>query len=151
MPDTPLNNVATAFSATAADALELNTTSDPANLAPTRKSIESYCLAHGLNQRAADEVGLCFNEAMANVTRHAYAGATDRPIVVRATDVNGSVFVTIRDWGNGVNPDCMPRKPKDPMVPGGLGLICMHELLDAMHFTPQPDGMLLTMEKRKST
>lgn len=133
-----------------ADALELNTTSDPANLAPTRKAIESFCLAHGLDQRACDEIGLCFNEAMANITRHAYGGATDRPIVVRASHIFDAVSVSIRDWGTGVNPETLPRKPKDPMVPGGLGLICLRELLDDMQFTPQPDGMLLTMVKRKS-
>ncbi len=134
------------------DSIELKVTSDPANLAPTRKSIESFCCCHGLDQKACDEVGLCFNEALANVTRHAYGGAPDRPVEVHAWAANGAVTVTIRDWGNGVNPERLPRKPKDPMVPGGLGLICMHELLDDMRFTPQPDGgMLLTMVKRKST
>ena len=33
---------------------------------------------------AVGDVGLCVNEALANVMRHAYGGATDRPIVIRA-------------------------------------------------------------------
>jgi anti-sigma regulatory factor (Ser/Thr protein kinase) len=133
------------------ETLEMTITSDPANLAPTRKAIEAFCLAHGLDQKAADEVGLCFNEAMANVTRHAYAGATDQPVLVGVKQVLDTVLVTIRDWGNGVNPETRPRRKKDPMVPGGLGLICLHELLDDLHYAPQPDGgMLLTMVKRRS-
>jgi serine/threonine-protein kinase RsbW len=86
---------------------------------------------------------------MANVTRHAYAGAVDRPIEVRGCCDGDAVRLTIRDWGNGVNPESLPRRPKDPLTPGGLGLICLRSLIDELTFAPQPDGMLLTMTKRK--
>ena len=39
-------------------------------------------------------------------------------------------------------------KPKDPMCPGGLGLICLRQLLDVVKFDPQPDGMRLTLVKK---
>jgi anti-sigma regulatory factor (Ser/Thr protein kinase) len=129
--------------------LELKMTSDPANLAPARKAIEAFCLAHGLPQQACDDMGLCFNEAMANVTRHAYGGRHDQSIVARATDDGSAVHVSIRDWGNGVNPDQLPVRPKDPMVPGGLGLMCLRQMLDDLRFEPQPDGMLVTMTINK--
>ncbi len=94
-------------------------------------------------------MGLCFNEAMANITRHAYGGRTDKPVVVAITETSTDITLTIRDWGNGVDPGLENSKPKDPLVPGGLGLICMRELLDDAHFDPQPDGMMLTMVKSK--
>jgi anti-sigma regulatory factor (Ser/Thr protein kinase) len=127
------------------------TTSDPANLAPLRKSVEAFCLMHGLGQPGADDVGLCLNEAMANVTRHAYAGRTDQPVVVTVHNSPTAITLTIRDWGNGVDPDLGAAKPRDPLVPGGLGLICMRKLLDDARFDPQPDGMMLTMVKNKPT
>lgn len=127
------------------------TTSDPANLAPLRKSVEAFCVGLGLGQAGADDVGLCLNEAMANVTRHAYGGHKDKPVVVNVTDSPTAVTLTIRDWGNGVDPDLETAKPKDPLVPGGLGLICMRKLLDDARFDPQPDGMMLTMVKNKPT
>ena len=146
----------------AGDGLVLNVTSDPANLAPVRRACEAFCRRQGLDEAAAADVGLCVNEAMANVTRHAYAGATDRPIAVtvEAVDARGavvadgnpaarSVRVVVRDWGSGVNPLSGPRKPPDPLRPGGLGLVCLRQLLDELAFEPLPDGMRLVMVKRK--
>ena len=106
-------------------------------------------MACGLSAEGAADVGLAVNEAVANVIRHAYGGATDRPIVVRGEcEPTGGVRVTIRDWGTGVNPLAQPPRQRDPMEPGGLGLVCLRQLLDDVRFEPQPDGMLLTMEKR---
>ena len=146
----------------AGDRLVLNVASDPANLAPVRRACEAFCRRQGLDEHAAADVGLCVNEAMANVTRHAYAGATDRPVAVtaEAVDATGavvpdghpaarSVRVVIRDWGNGVNPLSLPPKPPDPLRPGGLGLVCLRQLLDELAYEPQPDGMRLVMVKRR--
>ena len=128
--------------------LVLNVTSDPANLAPARRACEAFCREIGLDDAACADVGLCVNEAMANVTRHAYGGATDRPVSVSAEATAGpGVRITIRDWGSGVNPLATAPKCRDPLQPGGLGLICLRQLLDEVRFDPQPDGMLLTMGK----
>src|SRR5687768_8904315 len=90
----------------------LNVTSAPANLAPVRKTCEEFGAHHGLDAAAVAEVGLCVNEAMANVTRHAYGGAADKPVVVtmEALGPAGSdgVRLTVRDWGTGVNPLSLP-------------------------------------------
>src|SRR5829696_6172301 len=91
-----------------ADRLVLNVTSAPANLGPVRRACEAFCRTHGLDDAATADVGLCVNEAMANVTRHAYGGATDRPVVVTGEPLAGGgggggnvdtsgVRVTIRD------------------------------------------------------
>lgn len=134
------------------DSLRLNITSDPANLADVRKAVESLCVQGGFEESAAGEVGLCVNEAMANITRHAYGGAKDRPIEVRADCSDNKVRITLRDWGNGVDPTTLPpaKHMRDPLLPGGLGLVCMREMLDEMSFQPQPDGMLLEMVRNKN-
>jgi anti-sigma regulatory factor (Ser/Thr protein kinase) len=127
----------------------LKITSDPANLALVRQAIEGLCAGHGFDTRACEEVGLCVNEAMANVTRHAYGGAMDRPVEISAEVVNGSVRISIRDWGNGVNPEDLPHPPHNPLRPGGLGLICLKQMMHQVSFKSQPDGMLLEMTRRK--
>jgi anti-sigma regulatory factor (Ser/Thr protein kinase) len=96
------------------------------------------------------------NEALANIMRHAYGGAKDRPIQINADPVDGSggnhIRIAIRDWGNGVNPASLPEKQYDPLTPGGLGLICMRKMMDETVYTPQPDGgMLVTMTKKRTT
>ena len=132
----------------AAGELRLRVSSDPANLASVRRACEGYCLRCGLDAAAAGDVGLCVNEAMANITRHAYEGATDKPVEINGWFDGSAVRITIRDWGNGKLPS-PPRLNKDPMTPGGLGMVCLLELMDEIVYTPQPDGMLVTMTKRK--
>jgi serine/threonine-protein kinase RsbW len=130
--------------------LELRIPSDPARLAEVRKAVESFARVRGLGETAAGELGLCINEALANVMRHAYAGRTDRPILVSADERGpGCVCVSIRDWGNGVDPSTLPRPKYDPLTPGGVGLICLQKLMDDVVYTKQPDGMLTTLIKKK--
>jgi anti-sigma regulatory factor (Ser/Thr protein kinase) len=132
-----------------ADRIELKISSDPANLAPTRHALEQWCRSRGFDSAAADDVGLCLTEALANVMRHAYGGRTDRPIVITAQCPDQTLIVRVRDWGNGIDPESVPPARSDPLEPGGVGMICLRKLMDSVTFTPQPDGMLLTMTRRR--
>jgi serine/threonine-protein kinase RsbW len=123
--------------------VDLQFLSNPANLGRARKAVEKFCETTTLDQPARDEIGLVVNEAVANVMRHAYDNAPDKPIEVKVYRHEGGIRLTIRDWGNGANPANHPEKPHDPLVPGGLGLICLKRLTDGIQFTPQPEGMLL--------
>src|SRR5436190_24045953 len=82
--------------------IELKVTSDPANLAAVRKAIEGLCASAGFDEESTGEIGLCVNEAIANVIRHAYDGRTDRPVEILAELPAESLTVRIRDWGNGI-------------------------------------------------
>lgn len=128
-----------------AASLHLSVLSDTVYLAPVRRSIEAFCAACGFDAMAAGEIGLCVNEAMANVTRHAYAGTMDGPVDVDANFDRDTMVVKIRDWGPGQEPPTEPRH--DPLTPGGVGIVCLKTLLDDFAFTKLPDGMLLTMKR----
>jgi serine/threonine-protein kinase RsbW len=138
--------------------IDINVESDTAQIAPVRRAVEQFAADVGFAEKAQAEVGLCVNEALANIVRYAYAGVEGKPIHIAAEWMetsgdggdSGALRVTIRDWGNGVNPDDLPPKPRDPLKPGGVGLLCLHRLMDETSFTPQPDGMLLTMVKKRS-
>ena len=130
--------------------IELNVQSDPANLAPVRKQVEGLAEANGFSAKAVAEIGLCLNEAMANVIRHAYGNRYDRPVHVVGNVDDREITITIRDWGTGVDPSGLPQRPYDPLEPGGVGLICLRQWLDDVRYDRQPDGgMLTTMKKRK--
>src|SRR3954464_6628241 len=61
--------------------IELNINSDPTNLAAARTTVEQFAQSQGdFDDKAVNEIGLVVNEALANVMRHAYRGATDQPI-----------------------------------------------------------------------
>lgn len=129
--------------------LELKINSDPANLAPVRNDVEQLARNAGFDETTVGEVGLVLNEAMANVIRHAYKNREDRPIQISANVVGDELILQIRDWGIGVDPSERMPKHKDPNTPGGLGLICMRQLMDEVEFHPQSDGMLLIMKRRR--
>jgi anti-sigma regulatory factor (Ser/Thr protein kinase) len=128
--------------------LELNIVSDPANLRPVRLAVEQYARANGMGPIDSDSVGLVVNEAIANVIRHQYGGDRGRPIQVLAEDAGGALRISIRDWGQPFDPEKLPRKAPDPSRPGGLGLLCMRNLMDEVTYTRLSDGMLLTLVKR---
>lgn len=125
--------------------------SDPATLASTRHAVEELALSGGFDATACGEIALVVNEALANIMRHAYGGAKDRPIELVAELKDDEIQIRIRDWGPGVNPELLPHthEPHDPLKPGGLGLICLRHMMDRVVFTPQRDGMLLELSRKK--
>ena len=134
--------------------IELHIDSRPAQIASVRRTLEEFAGTVGFDSTTQAQLGLCVNEALANVIRHAYGGVAGKPIVIVAEyDVQATpspaLRVTMRDWGNGVNPAACTPRPRDPLTPGGVGLICLRSLLDEVTYSPQPDGMLLTMVKKK--
>lgn len=145
--------------------MRLNVTSDTANLARVRRAAEAYATAAGFGDAAVAEIGLVVNEAMANVIRHAYHNEPGRPIEFEAaplalapgaaageaTHHTLALRLRLRDWGDGRDPEATRRRGYVPGQPGGLGLVCLKQMMDGVEYTPQPDGgMLLTMTKRRS-
>ena len=159
------------------DGLEMKMVSDPATLGPVRRQVEKFAREAGFSDGVAEGVGLAVNEAMANVIRHQYRGATDKPMQVNlrrltiAVTESGvaAIEIAIRDWGTPFDPSRLPwaktvehandtgnGKPEghsdsidlDQLKPGGLGLLCMKKLMDEVTFEPQPDGMLLRLTKK---
>jgi anti-sigma regulatory factor (Ser/Thr protein kinase) len=130
--------------------------SHPAVLRPVRLELEEFGRHAGLTSEQADQIGLALNEAMANVIRHAYGNAPDKPISVvfdhRGAGAGAEIRVEIRDWAKPIDPAKLPAKlPEadiDAIKPGGLGLHCMRRLMDEVTFTPLADGTLLTMVKK---
>jgi anti-sigma regulatory factor (Ser/Thr protein kinase) len=122
--------------------------SHPANLREVRKELEEFAKSVGLPEKAADDVGLVLNEALANIMRHGYGGAVDRPIVVQAEQIGDQFQLVIRDWGKPFDPAAVKKKALEDVSPGGLGLICMTKLMDDVNFERLADGMLLRMTKK---
>jgi anti-sigma regulatory factor (Ser/Thr protein kinase) len=136
--------------------VELKFASDPSTLRPVRLELEQFAQEMGVGNELVDRMGLVLNEALANVMRHGYGGARDKPIVVtfecRGEAAGKELEIRIRDWARPFDPAKLPADPPKPdpdtIKPGGLGLLCMRKMMDKVVFTPLQDGMLLTMVKR---
>ena len=131
--------------------LTINLSTDPSLLGSARSAIEKLCATHKFHPTCCEEIGLVVNEALANVIRHAYPDVKDGPIQIDVGVSDDELTIKMRDWGKGVNPDTLPPSPAsgDPLRPGGLGLLCMRQMMDSVVFEPQPDGMLLIMKRRR--
>ncbi|CAN5551485.1 hypothetical protein BH10PLA1_BH10PLA1_10480 [soil metagenome] len=121
--------------------------SHPATLAPMRKEFEAFTQRAGFSEADRGQIILVVNEALANVMRHAYNGATDRPIELTAEDTGDAIRINMRDWGNGKIPP--PHHQHDPETPGGLGMVCLKQFMSQVSYHPEQDGMTLTMVRNK--
>jgi anti-sigma regulatory factor (Ser/Thr protein kinase) len=129
--------------------IKMSIVSDPMALKDARLTAEAFAAAKGGDQQCCFDLGLCINEALANVMRHAYRGAKDRPIEIEVEDSGDQLIVRIRDWGEKFDPKILDNREYDPHTPGGLGVICMMQLMDGVTWTPQSQGMLLTLKRKK--
>jgi anti-sigma regulatory factor (Ser/Thr protein kinase) len=129
---------------------EIRCDAHTAALAGARTTVEKFATDCGFDEKAIADIGLCVNEAMANVIRHAYLNKPGQSMVLTGEFHDGELRLRLRDWGSGVNPEPLA-KPPDPLRPGGLGLVCLKSLMDETRFIPQTQGMLLEMVKRIRT
>lgn len=132
----------------ALERVELKITSDTANLRDVRKRAEGFAKAAGFGQPECDAIGLAVNEALANVIRHGYGGAKDRPIVVTLEVDKDQLRISIRDWQKPFDPAGLPKNGPADLKPGGLGVLCIRKLMDHANYQRLSDGMLLTLVKQ---
>ncbi len=135
--------------------LQIRLTAETAQIAPARRAIEAFCVEAGFEDVAVGEVGLCVNEAIANIIRHAYRDSKllidQQKIELRAEFdcSSGLLRISLRDFGIGIAPGALPGEKIDPLKPGGLGLICLGRLMDKVSFSPQNPGMLLELKRKR--
>ena len=96
------------------------------------------------------EIELALTEALANVIEHAYKGADGQKIEL-AVRLEGEVaHVTVRDWGEYLDPASYRGRDLDDPGEGGYGVFLMTQLMDDVTREPQPDGgTLLTLTKTR--
>lgn len=135
-----------------AHGVHLKIDSSPDHVEKVRLRCEALARELGFGEKETGEIGLCVNEALANVIEHAYGFETGYPVEIWAEGVPGGIELRIRDWGPGIDPSKLPVKEKDPLIPGGLGLICLRELMDQVEYAPQDPsqggGILLRLFKK---
>lgn len=123
-------------------------TSHPAKLREVRKELETFAASLGMALEATHALGLVLNEALANVIRHGYDGAPDKPIRIIAQNTDKEFTILIRDWAKPFDPATIKEKIEGELKPGGIGLVCLRKLMDDVKYERLPDGMLLTLTKK---
>jgi len=119
--------------------------STPCHLRVVRAALEKMCELAGLDGAQAGQVVLSVDEALANIIRHAYDGADDRPIEVEAAacerDGRRVLEIRLRDFGRPVDPGRIRPRDLADVRPGGLGVHFITELMDTAECLPGPGGV----------
>jgi anti-sigma regulatory factor (Ser/Thr protein kinase) len=128
--------------------------SDPSYLAGVRQLIAGVSQRIGFDEAACSQVALAVDEALANVIRHGYCRACDRPIWISLwpnAAVGGSgpsLKIEIEDEARQVDDAELCGRSLDDPKPGGLGLHIIREVMDEVTYEKRsPCGMRLTMVK----
>lgn len=124
--------------------------SDPCLLAGLRKMVVGVCHRLGFDDHACAQVALAVDEALANVIRHGYGRAGDKPIWLSLWPLAGAgIKIEIEDEARQVEESELCGRDLDEPQPGGLGLHIIREVMDEVCYQKrEPKGMRLTMVKR---
>ena len=122
--------------------LKLSLLSDPKLLCVVRAAVEEMAVTVGFRDAEVRSIVLAVDEALANVIRHAYLGAYDRPIQVSfyrdrlgtGEGEHDALKIQIVDRGIPVEPERLVGRALDDIRPGGLGLHFIREIMDSVTF-----------------
>ena len=107
----------------------------------------------GFSKKDCHAMALAVDEALANVIKHAYAGARDKEIEIEIEELNGEtkqqgLKINIRDFGKAVEISKIKGRDLAGIRPGGLGVHIMRKVMDEVVFEcPPSGGTLLQMVK----
>ena len=122
--------------------LKLSLLSDPRLLCAVRAAMGEVAGIFGFRDAEVRSIVLAVDEALANVIRHAYKGALDRPIHISFYRVparargggKDALKIQIVDQGVPLEPGRLVGRALDDIKPGGLGLHFIREIMDSVTF-----------------
>jgi anti-sigma regulatory factor (Ser/Thr protein kinase) len=114
------------------------------NLPVLHDFVEQACLQAGVSPEIAHDLKLALEEIWVNVATHGYAGREAGPVRVQVDTDEGSVTVSVTDWGRPFDPTAAP--PPDlnahwaEWPVGGLGVHIVRRLVDDLRYYREPGG-----------
>jgi serine/threonine-protein kinase RsbW len=112
-----------------------------ARLGPTRRILNEWATARGLEADVVDAIVLSGYEALANTVEHAYREHGGGPVELRARLTGELVTIVVRDHGQW-------RAPATEPTQGGRGLVLIRRLGTDTDVCHTPDGTIVRMTWR---
>jgi serine/threonine-protein kinase RsbW len=103
----------------------------------------------GFDEREQDAINLALEEALANAIRHGNRDDAGKSIFVDYAVSPQDVRVTIRDEGDGFDPDNLPdpRQPGHQRRPSGRGILLLRTYMDEVLYNEKGNEVLLIKKK----
>jgi serine/threonine-protein kinase RsbW len=93
-----------------------------------------------------EDIKLAVAEACTNAIQHAAGSST---IEIRCESIEGSLRITVRDFGVGTRPELIASRDLEDERTGGLGVFLIRALMDEVTYDVRPEsGTQLVMVKR---
>lgn len=115
--------------------VEIRVESHPKLLKIVRCGIQHLCNLCEFSDIAKNEMILAVDEAVANIIRHAYKGADDKPINVFCDVREDRLQIVLQDFGEEVDTNVVKSRDLDDVRPGGLGVHLIQSVMDEMEFS----------------
>lgn len=123
---------------------------DPRAIPKVTDGVTQVLNEKGWSEHDIMAVELALQEAVANAIRHGCGGDASKQLECSVNcEDSGEVVITVRDPGNGFDPQAVPN-PLDPdniLKPGGRGIFLINGLMDEVQYAD--GGRELQMRKRK--
>jgi serine/threonine-protein kinase RsbW len=107
----------------------------------------------GFDDETAYWINMAVRESVANAVEHGNKYDPQKAVDIRFTIGVDALRVSIRDYGDGFDPQTLP-DPLDPnnlLNPAGRGILYMRTFMDTVEYSSHPEGgMVVTMSKRRT-
>jgi len=133
------------------DEIELTITSHPRWMKLVRQIVLAFADEAGFDSKNSQAITLAVGEAIGNVIKHAYNGATDRTFSLSCSSNGLGLEVRIEDQGDPFDPLTREVLPPDEIRPGGRGIYLMRSIMDEMEYERQGDRNVVRMRKFRNT
>ena len=129
------------------DEIELTITSHPRWMRLVRQIVQVFADEAGFDPKNAHAITLAVGEAIGNVIKHAYKGATDRRFSLACSSNGVGLEVRIEDQGEPFDPLSRTSPPPEEIRPGGRGIYLMRAIMDEMEYERVGDTNIVRMRK----
>jgi len=127
-------------SETAADCVRCTVPSHPKYLPLLRSVVTEGARLTGFDPETTSRLLLAVTEAVTNVIRHVYGGATDRRIDLEVRAEGEGLHLDLVDYGDWIDPKHIASRPLEDVRPGGLGVHLIKTTMDTVEYRKNPHG-----------
>jgi serine/threonine-protein kinase RsbW len=116
-----------------------------------RLAVAAVATRMGFDYDDIEDLKVATGEALTNAIQDAQArkGGTADTITIRCTLESDALVIEVRDRGSGFDPERRRALEQGELQEGGLGLLLIESLCDAVEFETKPgSGTLVRMTKR---
>lgn len=125
---------------TTPDLVRCTVPSHPKYLPLLRSVVTEGAALAGLDAEATSRILLAVTEAVANVIRHVYQGATDGRVDLELRTSDEGLHLDLVDYGTWIDPKYIASRPLEDVRPGGLGVHLIKTTMDRVEYQKNPHG-----------